>query len=417
LPVSSADVLVVNNNVNPAINLNDVTDSGGILKLIDIPPSSGDYAITVSKAGYSSDRTYALGDPLNPNPLKQHATVISQQSTEISFIIDKVSTLNMRTQNKFCSGIGSVDFLQTGQKKIGTNPDVFKYSVADSTNTSGDRLITNLEFDTYDFKNQDGTYEVSGYGPLTPIVVDPDGAYSLTWLMEPLNSSAIIVTVLDNNSQTINDAKVTISKAGFSDQKYTGRKTALYTDWSGGQYNSKSTYMNTSIPGELQLGLIGGKYASMSDEWLVSQTIDFGTQSTNFYNLDMTFSQPAQTSVRVQLASNNDNATWNYIGPDGTASTHYTAGGTQIYSGHDGKRYIRYRVVLRTDDENMTPKLEDLTLNFHSTCIPDGQVYFSGLAQDTYTITIEKTGYQTYTDSAVIIDENREDYRATLISQ
>src|SRR3989344_2741689 len=176
-PVIGANVSVINNSVSPAVNLSDVTDSSGILKLVDVAPSSAGYAITVSRVGYSSDRTYAIGDPLNPNPLKPNATVLSQQTTEISFVIDQVSTLVMRTQNKFCAGVGNIDFLQTGQKLIGTNPDVLKYSVTNATNSSGNRAVTGLEFDTYDFKNQDASYEVSGFSPVMPIAVNPNGTY------------------------------------------------------------------------------------------------------------------------------------------------------------------------------------------------------------------------------------------------
>ncbi len=417
-PVTGANVSVVNNNVSPAVNINDLTDSGGILKIIDTPPSSAGYAITVSKTGYSNDRTYPIGDPSNPNPLKPNATVLSQQTTEVSFVIDRVSTLNMRTQDKFCSSVGSVDFLQTGQKLIGTNPDVLKYSVVHATNASGNKAITGLEFEAYDFKNQDVPYEVSGFSPMMPIAVDPNGTYSLTWLMEPKTPSAIVVTAEDENGQLINDAKVTLSRTGFSDEEYTARKQVLHTDWSGGQYNSISAKMDTSIAGELRIGLVGGKYASMSDEWLISETINFGTSDTNFYSLDFNpASQPAQTSLKIQLATNNDNATWNFVGPDGTANSYYTASGTQIPSSHNGKRYLRYKVILRTDDDSVTPRFEDLTLNFHSSCIPDGQAYFSGLTQTTYTVTIVKSGYQTFTDTAVVIDENWEDYRLTLVSQ
>ena len=95
-------------------------------------------------------------------------------------------------------------------------------------------------------------------------------------------------------------------------------------------------------------------------------------------------------------------------------NSYYTSSGVQINSSHNGRRYLRYKIILRTDDENATPRLDDLAMNFHSSCIPDGQVYFSGLTQATYTVTVNKTGYQVFSDTAVIIDENWEDYRAIL---
>ncbi len=414
-PVSGANVSVVNNNVSPSININDLTDSAGILKLIDVATSSAGYAITVSKSGYSTDRTYPPGGASNPNPLKPNTTVLQQQTTEISFVIDRVSTLTLRTQDKFCSGVGNIDYQQTGQKLIGTNPNTPKYSNTSLTNAAGDKIIPNLEFDAYNFSNLDSVYGVAGFTPLTPIVVNPNGSYNLTWLMETNNPSGIVVTARNQTGQLINDAKVTISRQSFSGEAYTGQKLFTETNWSGGQYDSKSSNMETDNPsGELSLALINGKYASMSDEWLVSRTFDMGTSNTTFYDLAFNGNEPSQTVRKIQIATNNDNEVWNFIGPDGTANSYYTTGPVQMHSSHNGNRYLRYKVILRTEQDNFTPNLEDLTINFHSSCIPDGQVYFGGLSQNTYTVKIEKAGYQTFTDTDVIIDQSWEDYRATL---
>lgn len=411
-PISGADVSIVNNLVSPIININDTTDSAGILKLVDIATSSAGYEITVTKSGYSTDRTYPPGALSNPNPLKPYASVFEQQITQVSFVVDRVSTLNVKTQDAFCAGIGSINFLQTGQKLIGTNPDVLKYSAANATNVSGTKAILNLEFDTYYFRNQDDAYEIGGFGPLTPIAIDPNSTYGLVWLMEPNNSSGAVVTVMDQDGQLINDAKIVLA----NQEKYTGRKFFVKTDWSGGQYDSKSESIEADNPvGDIGIVQIGGKYASMSDEWLISQTIDMGVSDANFYDLIFNSIQPLQTSVKIQLASNNDNSTWNFVGPDGTASSYYTLSDVQINPVHNGNRYVRYKIILRTDDDSVAPTIQDLSFYFHSSCIPDGQAYFDGLNQGTYAITVEKQGYQAYTDTAVIIDEDWEDYRLTLI--
>lgn len=418
-PVSNANVSIINTKVSPAINMNDLTDSSGVLKLVDIATSSAGYALTVTKSGYSIDRTYPPGGASNPNPLKPDATVLSQKITEISFVIDRVSSLNFRTQNELCSDIGSIDFLQTGQKLIGTNPNVFKYSVPHITDAGGNLAINNLEFDAYSFTNQDIAYEVSGFNPLTPIAVDPNGTYGLTWLVAVKNPSAVVVTVKNQSGQLVNDALVNISKTGFSKDEYTGRKFILHTDWSGSQYDSKSSDMETENPaGELHITQIGGKYASMSDEWLISKTIDFGAMNTTFYNLSWNpTGQPAQSgsnSLKIQIASNNDNSTWNFVGPDGTANSYYTVSDTKLYFGHNGNRYLRYKIILRTENQNYTPGLQDITLYFNSSCIPDGQAYFGGLAQGTYKVTVTKAGYKNFTDSGVKIDSNWKDYRMIL---
>jgi len=70
LPVVGADVLVENFTASPTISISDETNTDGILQLVDIPTSTQSYEVTVSKNGYSSEQTYELGDPSNPNPVK-----------------------------------------------------------------------------------------------------------------------------------------------------------------------------------------------------------------------------------------------------------------------------------------------------------------------------------------------------------
>ncbi|MEK7568306.1 MAG: prepilin-type N-terminal cleavage/methylation domain-containing protein, partial [Patescibacteria group bacterium] len=167
-PVIGANVSVANNSLSPTIAISDLTNNGGVLQLVDIPTSTSAYEISVSKFGYSSDRTYQSGAPENPNPTKPHATVASQQVTSISFAIDKVSVVNFKTTDSMCAAAPNIDFLQQGVKLIGTAPDILKYAVSSTTGASGVKTIGNLEWDTYGFSNLDGAYDLSGYLPAMP---------------------------------------------------------------------------------------------------------------------------------------------------------------------------------------------------------------------------------------------------------
>ncbi|MCR4283878.1 MAG: FG-GAP-like repeat-containing protein [Parcubacteria group bacterium] len=70
-------------------------------------------------------------------------------------------------------------------------------------------------------------------------------------------------------------------------------------------------------------------------------------------------------SIKFQLATNNDNVTWDYYGPDGTASTYYTtAVGQNIWSGQDGSQYLRYKTYFNTASASYTPTLDDITINY-----------------------------------------------------
>jgi len=418
VPVSKANVSVANSSVNPPININDITDINGRLQFVDIATSTLSYAVTVSKNGYSQDKTYPIGDIQNPNPLKPHATVAALQVTQISFAVDIVSAFNFKTQDMFCRPVGDIDFKQTGAKLIGSSPDVLKYSVTSVTDSQGDKSINNLEWDTYNFQNLDTAYEIGGMAPLAPMVVNPGGSYQLKWLMETKTPLSLLISVLDASGASINDASVSLSKTGFNKTQISGTKVFTATDWSGASYDSQSGNIEDANPiGELKLKNQGGRYAT-STEWLVSSTVDFGATNTMFFNLDFNpLIQPPQTgpdSLKIQIATNNDNATWNFLGPDGTQGTYYTVSAAPINFIHNNNRYLRYKVFFKTENENFTPALEDISFNFRSSCVISGQAFFSGLASGTYSLTIQKSGYQNFSDANVSVSDNWRELRVTL---
>ena len=172
------------------------------------------------------------------------------------------------------------------------------------------------------------------------------------------------------------------------------------------------------MPGSFTLQSTLAKYPT-STEWLISKTIDFGTQDISFYSLGWNPEvQPLETgleSVKFQIATNNDQNTWNFIGPDATSNSYYTLSPSQINSNHNNNRYLRYKVFMKTDDENFTPNINNLAINFSSGCIISGQAFINGLSTGTYNLTIEKGGYQIFTDSSLVISGNWQEYKATLL--
>ncbi len=88
------------------------------------------------------------------------------------------------------------------------------------------------------------------------------------------------------------------------------------------------------------------------------------TGASNFGNISWTAATPAGTSIKFQIATNNDSATWSFKGPDGALNTYYTSSGAAIWSGHDGDRYIKYKAFFSTSDINDTPILNDVSINY-----------------------------------------------------
>lgn len=413
--LSGANVSIVNTAVSPNVNINDVTGIDGTLTIVDAPPATEAYEITVTKSGYSTDRTYPVGDVDNPNPSKPHATVLVQQITQLSFSIDEISTVSVSTKSQTCSAIGYVDFNLYGSKLIGTSPDVLKYEVDHTTDSSGLLTINNLEWDTYNMILNDASYDLIGTNPLLALGLVPGSTQPMDVIVAPKDPNRLLVVVTDQaTSLPLEDVDVQLTKSGFDETKTTGRGYINQTDWSGGggqedflvedEYSSSDGNIETNDPaGEIKLRDVFGFYVSSGE--LISSTFDVGS-STNFSNIYWEpLSQSVDTNVKFQIASSNETSSaWSFTGPDGTTTSYYIVGDQDIHSSNNGKRYIRYKAFLESDDTSHTSIISDASFTFTSSCVPPGQVSFGGLSSGEYTITISKSGYDSYTQTEYSIN-------------
>lgn len=405
--IAGATVRIINANVTPTIDVTDVTNSSGVLQLVGAPTSTQSYSVAVTKSGYSSDQTYPIGGPSNPNPVKPHATVAAQTVTNISFAIDRVSQLIVRTSDYVCAPLASKTFSVTGEKVIGTGPDVLKFSTTSVTDASGVKTLSNIEWDRYALAFTSAGYDVRGTIPFTPAVVNPATNLDFRFVVSPASPSALLVSVKDAGGVGIQDAQVTLTKPGFTSAATTGHALLTKTDWSGGAYDSQSGGTDpNSIPGSLTLlANASGTYVVAGSDWLISQTIDLGGTASTLYTFSWAGNVPPETgagSVKFQFAANNDNATWSFTGPDGSSGTHYTSTSSATHSSLTGKRYVRYKVFLATANELFTPRLDDVTFEFNSVCVPPYQALFPGLVNATYDIAVTAPGYENATSSAAV---------------
>lgn len=400
--VSNANVHIVNSAISPNIVIDDVTDSDGFLQVVDAPPGTNTYKITVTKSGYSTDRTYTP-DAGNPTPTKPDATVILQQLTPISFAIDKTSTLSISSVTPSCVAVPSMDFSLTGAKNIGTG--ISKYSQNLITDGSGNKTLSNMEWDSYTLVGTDSSYDVIGLNPLNAFALNPNTTQTVSIIVASKNSQTLLVTVKDSATRLpVTDAVVRVTEGSSYDvTKTTGRGFINQTDWSGGdgqatstddtKYFSSNNIDYSSVVGDIKLTKPFSTYNS--DGYLESSTIDVGSAS-NFYNLTWSpINQPASTSVKLQFATATTSTPdiWNYIGPDGTSATYYTSPNSTLSSVHAGDRYARYKVYLSTDISTSTPNVSDISFTVTSSCTPPGQVVFTGLSSGSYHIEVTKSGY------------------------
>ena len=416
LPVEGASVNIVNNSITPTVNLTDMTDIYGVLTLVDAPPSVSGYQITVSKDGYSTERTYPVDGNGNPHPTKPNVTVVAQQISQISFTIDETSTINVSSVNNQCTVSPNFDFTISGSKTIGTNPVTLKYSNTTLTNGSGVVTIPNIEWDTYNIVGVDGSLDIIGTNPLLSLGVNPGVDQNMQIITATKNGNRLVVVVRDQaTGLPVPDVTVGLTgPSSYSNTAVTNQGFQTQTDWSGGNGQEDYIYTNRYLssdgnisdsvsPGNLSLKKTGSIYSGSG--YLTSSSFDTGS-SSNFRQITWNpVTQPVQSgssSVRFQIATNNDDSTWNFIGPDGTASSYYTSSNQNINTVHNGDRYLRYRLYLSTSNTAYTPTISDVSFTYTSSCIPPGQVSFSALSSGTYTISISKTGYQSTTRNTSI---------------
>ena len=415
-PLSNIPINVV--NASSSIIIDDVTNDAGLLQIIDAPPGNEKYQIIASSTGYSTDKTYTTGAAGNPHPTKPHASVLVQKVTQISFSIDKISTMNISSVSPTCSVIPNVSYTLVGAKQIGINPTVYKHNTTQNTGASGISILNNLEWDTYTPTVSTSTYYLAGSNPLFPVSLSPNAVTNMKLILVPKDPASVLITVKDGStSLPLSSSTVSLFKSGATTTLTTGQGYFRQIDWSGGSgqsdFTNASKYFSSdgnieiaSPVGELKLKNIAGAYQSTGV--LTSSTFDAGLASNFQQILWQPGDQPVATganNVRFQIAASTNNTattTWTYTGPDGTASTYYSSLNQNISSVNNNKQYLRYKVYLATASTAYTPNISDVAITYTSSCTPPGQVLFNGLTAGVYDITVTRAGYQTYTGSITV---------------
>lgn len=417
-PVPAANVAIRYPALSPTQVLSRQTDASGYWTEVGLAPAANHYRIEITKAGYSSDQTYPITSA-NPSPLHPDVTVASGTLTSITFAIDLLANLNIRTLDEICQPLSGVNVNVRGAKLIGTptstptSASLYKFN-NNYTSSAGLIALNNIEWDTYTPTLLTGqSVIVYGTSPIQKIDVLPGTTQTYTMILGS-NSTANSLLVIVKDAGTggaIEGATVHLQKGGSTPQDYygtTGGSVWVQSSWVGGGGSSvwSSTTTNqyfvddgnidiNSNPTGVRLRKVSGDYLAAGT--LESSTFDTGTSATNYTILTwQPTSQNIHTTLRFQVAASNDTSQpWNYVGPDGTFATYYTTPGVDIGSALDSKRYVRYKAYLSTTDDKFTPVLTSINLNFVTGCFTPGQVMFKDLTSgNNYDLYISAPGYQ-----------------------
>ena len=243
--------------------------------------------------------------------------------------------------------------------------------------------------------------------PQTGGVYDPSAIAQSLKLNTPAGKivSATLTATDQPNGETIH---YFLASDGVNFEEVTSGALHTFVQ-SGGDLRLKITLATadsskTPSVQQVDLQLTVDSFASSGD--LTSSSFNTGTPSslmTLTWNPENQSAQVGAEAVRFQLAANDDNATWDFVGPDGTDTSYYTVSGTPVSAAIQNKQYIKYKLFLQTADQAATPGVSNVALSYTSGCTAPGQVFFPDLAVETYSVTISKTGYNTL---VTIIDIN-----------
>ncbi len=265
-PVPQASVHIVNTNTNPDTIIDEITDNDGWLKIIDAIPGTKAYNITVTKSGYSQDQTYPVGGVAGSSPVKPDSTVATRQVTQITFAIDTLGSLNVSSVDNTCLVLPSIPFTLSGAKLIGT-PSVLKYSQTFTTDSTGQKTIPNLEWDSYSISPSGSTYDVAGTMPVSSFPINPGENKSVQFMTVAHSNRALLVSVKTSTGAAIADGTtIRLQKSGFDQTKTTsstgcsapgqafwnGLGTGNYTltvSKTGYQTSTSSISLSSSSPG------------------------------------------------------------------------------------------------------------------------------------------------------------------------
>lgn len=218
-PVSNATVHIVATTVSPQIDLTTTTDVDGRVLLPGAPICIECYQITTTKTGFSTDQTYSSA--LVANPQKPLASILEGQLTEISFVIDSLSSLTITTTRSRQAGYAlfpGVSFTLQGSKTIGTDvfdEPVYKYSQNFVTGALGQVVIPNIEWDSYQFiLPQGSSIDVSGSKPLSPFPVAAGSSNQMIVTTTANTPHSLLVTVTNPGDQLLSSANISLFQQG-----------------------------------------------------------------------------------------------------------------------------------------------------------------------------------------------------------
>jgi hypothetical protein len=176
----------------------------------------------------------------------------------------------------------------------------------------------------------------------TPPTLTAGARYAVVFRALSNPSAGTYAYVISSGSPYPNGQRVTSANSGA---------TWVADTTTGGRDLGFKAYMKTGFSGS------GTFVSSATDANPVGGAI------VNWGTLAWTATTPGGTDLKFQAAASDSAAgPFNFVGPDGTAATFFSNGGS--LEQFNGKRYLKYRVALSTTSPSATPALNSVSICF-----------------------------------------------------
>jgi len=382
-PVSSPTIEIFNPQTNEL--LYSATPFSG---KEDIPLSQGTYKISVSKNNYSSERTYSIDEiaiPEKPNPF-----VLEGQITEISFLIDRVSSMLVKTLSTYGQGFFSDSFLDESKISQKENISISDGQATLSTTTTGYLISIEIspsnltEWGEFSFADEEpeGTdlkYQLY-YKPETEWILIPDSNL-------PGNSTGFDISPVDLSNLDISTYSSLKIKANFLTESPS--LTPILYDWQISWKNSEPTPIS-NVSFDLRGEKLIGKDANENPVYKFSNTNQTNSQGEiQISNLEWDvyhFSNFQRESQLLDLI-NSDPSQPISLNPN-------TNPEVNLYLGSQNSLLITVQ-----DSVSLEP-IFSATIILSATGLeetqytnPKGQTVFIPLEEKTYSLSVEAVGY------------------------
>ena len=225
--VQGASVRIVNDAVDPPIDLTTETNAEGRVILPALPESADSYEITLTNAGHTTEQTYDETADFIPDSDHSHLSMILREVTHKTFFIDLVSNLNILTEDDTNTALGNIAYTIRGTKAIGVNGSaetVYLLNEEASTDVNGEASYTDLVWDSYDITiDGDATgYDIKETSVFLPVVLEPGATVDLEFTLVPHVPFSLHTQVASPDNEPVDNATVRLYAGAYDEELGTG---------------------------------------------------------------------------------------------------------------------------------------------------------------------------------------------------